>query len=115
MDLALGVAEAGCWLEPSAAGRGLATRAARVIIDWAIEERGHPPRGVAGRVAESRQHRRGTAVGNDQRRCAARVLPASRAAARCGGLVSAGHRVAGGHRLGPSCWSLPAPPPIRAR
>lgn len=40
MDLALGVAEAGCWLEPAAAGRGLATRAARVIIDWAIEERG---------------------------------------------------------------------------
>ena len=26
-------------LEPAAAGRGLATRAARVIIDWAIEER----------------------------------------------------------------------------
>ncbi|WP_433726953.1 GNAT family N-acetyltransferase [Nocardia sp. CA-129566] len=40
MDLALGVAEAGCWLEPAAAGHGLATRAARVIIDWAIEERG---------------------------------------------------------------------------
>ncbi|WP_329405234.1 GNAT family N-acetyltransferase [Nocardia vinacea] len=40
MDLALGVAEAGCWLEPAAAGRGLATRAARVIIDWSIEERG---------------------------------------------------------------------------
>lgn len=40
MVLALGVAEAGCWLEPSAAGRGLATRTARVIIDWAIQERG---------------------------------------------------------------------------
>ncbi|MBB6174639.1 RimJ/RimL family protein N-acetyltransferase [Nocardiopsis mwathae] len=40
MDVHLGVAEAGCWLEPSAVGRGLVTRAARVIIDWAIEERG---------------------------------------------------------------------------
>ncbi|MCT2592929.1 GNAT family N-acetyltransferase [Streptomyces sp. N2-109] len=32
--------EAGCWLEPAAAGRGLATRAVRVLIDWAIQERG---------------------------------------------------------------------------
>ncbi|MFR9673851.1 GNAT family N-acetyltransferase [Streptomyces sp. TR02-1] len=40
MDVEQGTAEAGCWLEPSAAGRGLATRAARVLIDWAIVERG---------------------------------------------------------------------------
>jgi RimJ/RimL family protein N-acetyltransferase len=40
MDVKYGNAEAGCWLEPSAVGRGLVTRAARVIIDWAIEERG---------------------------------------------------------------------------
>ncbi len=40
MDVEHGTAEAGCWLEPSAAGRGLATRAARVIIDWAVEQRG---------------------------------------------------------------------------
>ncbi|MFC6064195.1 GNAT family N-acetyltransferase [Streptomyces ochraceiscleroticus] len=40
MDLASGTAEAGCWLEPSAAGRGLVTRAVRVLIDWAVEERG---------------------------------------------------------------------------
>lgn len=40
MDTQHGMAEAGCWLEPSAAGKGLVTRAARVIIDWAIEERG---------------------------------------------------------------------------
>ncbi|MFI8992537.1 GNAT family N-acetyltransferase [Streptomyces sp. NPDC053542] len=40
MDLASGTAEAGCWLEPSAAGRGLVTRAVRVIIDWAVKERG---------------------------------------------------------------------------
>lgn len=40
MDAAQGTAEAGCWLEPAAVGRGLVTRAARVIIDWAIEERG---------------------------------------------------------------------------
>ncbi|MFI7128620.1 GNAT family N-acetyltransferase [Nonomuraea sp. NPDC050153] len=40
MDVEIGVAEVGCWLEPSAAGKGLVTRAARVIIDWAVEERG---------------------------------------------------------------------------
>jgi ribosomal-protein-serine acetyltransferase len=40
MDLTYGTAEAGCWLEPAAVGRGLVTRAARVIIDWAVEERG---------------------------------------------------------------------------
>lgn len=40
MDVEQGTAEAGCWLEPSAVGKGLVTRAARVIIDWAIEERG---------------------------------------------------------------------------
>ncbi|WP_455360081.1 GNAT family N-acetyltransferase [Streptomyces sp. SYSU K21746] len=40
MDVGQGTAEAGCWLEPSAVGRGLVTRAARVIIDWAVEERG---------------------------------------------------------------------------
>ncbi|MET9957211.1 GNAT family protein [Streptomyces sp. NPDC006339] len=34
------VAEAGCWVEPGHAGRGLVTRACRVIIDWAIEQRG---------------------------------------------------------------------------
>ncbi|MDA0564764.1 GNAT family N-acetyltransferase [Streptomonospora sp. S1-112] len=40
MDLRMGTAEAGCWLEPTAVGRGLVTRAARVLIDWAVEERG---------------------------------------------------------------------------
>ncbi|MGW7463324.1 GNAT family N-acetyltransferase [Streptomyces xantholiticus] len=40
MDAAQGVCEAGCWLEPSAAGRGLVTRAVTVIIDWVVEERG---------------------------------------------------------------------------
>ncbi|MFV8131863.1 GNAT family N-acetyltransferase [Streptomyces syringium] len=39
-DAAAGNCEAGCWLEPAAAGRGLVTRALRVIIDWAIRERG---------------------------------------------------------------------------
>ncbi|MEU7977489.1 GNAT family protein [Micromonospora sp. NPDC049081] len=37
---ATGVAEAGCWLEPAAEGRGLVTRAATRIVDWAIRERG---------------------------------------------------------------------------
>ncbi|MEU1947595.1 GNAT family protein [Streptomyces sp. NPDC059474] len=40
MDINQGTAEAGCWLEPSAVGKGLVTRACRVIIDWAVEERG---------------------------------------------------------------------------
>ncbi|SCG38091.1 GNAT family N-acetyltransferase [Micromonospora halophytica] len=39
-DVAQGVCEAGCWLEPAAEGRGLVTRAAGRIIDWAIRERG---------------------------------------------------------------------------
>ncbi|WP_434599668.1 GNAT family N-acetyltransferase [Streptomyces sp. A5-4] len=40
MDVEQGVAEVGCWLEPAAVGKGLVTRAARVIIDWAVGERG---------------------------------------------------------------------------
>ncbi|MEW2521086.1 GNAT family N-acetyltransferase [Actinacidiphila alni] len=39
-DAKAGTAEVGCWLEPAAAGRGLVTRAARAIIDWAVLERG---------------------------------------------------------------------------
>jgi RimJ/RimL family protein N-acetyltransferase len=40
MDVAAGTCEAGCWLEPAAVGRGLVTRAARTIIDWAVDVRG---------------------------------------------------------------------------
>ncbi|MCH6160541.1 GNAT family N-acetyltransferase [Streptomyces marispadix] len=40
MDVPQGTAEAGCWLEPSATGKGLVTRASRIIIDWAVRERG---------------------------------------------------------------------------
>ncbi|GGS13788.1 N-acetyltransferase [Streptomyces humidus] len=32
--------EVGCWLEPSATGRGLIARAMRVLIDFAVEQRG---------------------------------------------------------------------------
>ncbi|MFE6286763.1 GNAT family N-acetyltransferase [Streptomyces sp. NPDC057877] len=39
-DATTGNCEIGCWLEPSAAGRGLITRASRVLIDWAFDERG---------------------------------------------------------------------------
>ncbi|MGR8008089.1 GNAT family N-acetyltransferase [Streptomyces hypolithicus] len=39
-DAAQGTCEVGCWLEESAVGRGLVTRAARVLIDWAVQERG---------------------------------------------------------------------------
>ena len=40
MNVEQGTAEVGCWLEPAAVGKGLVTRAARVIIDWAVHERG---------------------------------------------------------------------------
>ena len=39
-DAERGNCEVGCWLEPAATGRGLITRAMRVLIDWAIEGRG---------------------------------------------------------------------------
>jgi ribosomal-protein-serine acetyltransferase len=39
-DAAAGNCEVGCWLEPAGTGRGLVTRAARTIIDWAVEQRG---------------------------------------------------------------------------
>ena len=39
-DAQSGNCEVGCWLEPAATGRGLITRAMRVLIDWAVEERG---------------------------------------------------------------------------
>lgn len=39
-DTATGVCEVGCWLEPAGTGRGLVTRGARVLIDWAFGERG---------------------------------------------------------------------------
>jgi RimJ/RimL family protein N-acetyltransferase len=39
-DTRTGVAEAGCWLEPAGAGRGLITRSVRLILDWAFRERG---------------------------------------------------------------------------
>ncbi|MGW5123928.1 GNAT family N-acetyltransferase [Streptomyces sp. NPDC004069] len=39
-DPATGTCEIGCWLEPAGTGRGLVTRGARVLIDWAFDERG---------------------------------------------------------------------------
>lgn len=39
-DTATESCEVGVWLEPSAAGRGLVTKASRVLIDWAVDERG---------------------------------------------------------------------------
>ncbi|MFG2552626.1 GNAT family N-acetyltransferase [Streptomyces sp. NPDC048581] len=38
-DAENGNAEVGCWLEPAGTGRGLVTRAMRVLIDFAIEQR----------------------------------------------------------------------------
>ncbi|MGW5732731.1 MULTISPECIES: GNAT family N-acetyltransferase [Streptomyces] len=39
-DTATECCEVGVWLEPSAAGRGLITRASRIVVDWAVDERG---------------------------------------------------------------------------
>ncbi|MEV6732446.1 MULTISPECIES: GNAT family protein [unclassified Streptomyces] len=39
-DAESGNCEVGCWLEPTAAGRGLVSKACRVLIDWAFHERG---------------------------------------------------------------------------
>ncbi|MES5817217.1 GNAT family protein [Streptomyces sp. RG80] len=39
-DAEQGACEVGCWLEPAGTGRGLVTRAMRVLIDFAIEQRG---------------------------------------------------------------------------
>ena len=39
-NAAAGVSEMGCWLEPSAEGRGLITAACRVLADWAFRVRG---------------------------------------------------------------------------
>ncbi|WP_217547587.1 GNAT family N-acetyltransferase [Streptomyces sp. GbtcB6] len=39
-DAEHGNAEVGCWLEPAGTGRGLVTRAMRVLLDFAVEQRG---------------------------------------------------------------------------
>lgn len=39
-DAASGNCELGCWLEPAATGRGLITKAVRLLIDWALVTRG---------------------------------------------------------------------------
>ena len=39
-DTGTGVCEVGCWLEPAGTGRGLITKAVRLMIDWAITVRG---------------------------------------------------------------------------
>ncbi|MFD6438046.1 GNAT family N-acetyltransferase [Streptomyces venezuelae] len=39
-DTSVDGCEIGVWLEPSAAGRGLVNKASRVLIDWAVDERG---------------------------------------------------------------------------
>lgn len=38
-DTETGVCEIGCWLEPAGTGKGLVTRGARILVDWAFDER----------------------------------------------------------------------------
>lgn len=40
INVRAGDCEVGCWLEPSAAGRGLVTKAAAKLLDYAFTERG---------------------------------------------------------------------------
>ncbi|HEX7303485.1 GNAT family protein [Lentzea sp.] len=40
MDIPQALAEVGCWLEPAAVGKGLVTRASKLLIDYVIRERG---------------------------------------------------------------------------
>ncbi len=90
-DAANGTCEAGCWLEPAATGRGLVTRAARVLIDWAIEARGiHRVEWVA-------------AAGNEPSLNVARRLGMSRDGVRRGAHLHHGVR----HDL--EVWSVLAP------
>jgi ribosomal-protein-serine acetyltransferase len=39
-DAAAGTCEIGCWTEPAGQGRGLVTRAAAHLVDWAVRVRG---------------------------------------------------------------------------
>jgi ribosomal-protein-serine acetyltransferase len=39
-DTGAGKCEVGCWLEPAGTGRGLITKAVRLLVDWAINRRG---------------------------------------------------------------------------
>ena len=77
-DTALGVCEAGCWLEPGAQGRGLITRAARADHRLGRRRTRHCPRRVAYQLAQRAQHRGRAAAGNEPRRNAASGLPERR-------------------------------------
>ena len=91
-DAANGTCEVGCWLEPAATGRGLVTRAMRVLVDWAVEQRGiHRVEWVA-------------AAGNLPSTAVARRLGMTRDGVRRGAHPPPGVR----HDL--EGWSVPAPP-----
>ncbi|WP_152363043.1 GNAT family N-acetyltransferase [Microlunatus speluncae] len=92
MNLDQGTAEAGCWLEPAAVGRGLVTRASRLIIDWVIKERG------AHRVEWQ------VAAGNEPSIAVARRLGMVRE-----GVLRQAYRHPSGERHDIEIWSLLAP------
>ncbi|MFJ2906888.1 GNAT family N-acetyltransferase [Streptomyces sp. NPDC087212] len=90
-DAAKGTGEVGCWLEPAGTGRGLVTRAVRVLLDFAFDRRGlHRVEWVA-------------AAGNEASLKVARRLGMTR-----DGVLREAHPY-GGERHDLEVWSILAP------
>jgi RimJ/RimL family protein N-acetyltransferase/SAM-dependent methyltransferase len=90
-DVERGTCEIGVWLVPDAQGRGLITRAARELVDWAIRERGMV------RVAWH------AAPGNERSKAVARRLGMT-----FEGVARSGYRLAGVQQ-DEEVWSVLAP------
>ncbi len=97
-DAEHGNCEVGCWLEPAGTGRGLVTRAMRILIDWAVEERGiHRVEWIAAsaNVPSVNGARR---LGMTRDAVLRESYPHPGRTPRHGGLVGTRARVAGGTR-----------------